>query len=194
VITGVCTVAAAGLLAGGVAGAINGQNHHLTEENEHVKEFREQVKESGRSFHCGEESDEVTHELFDEKSSGNVSAKAGAYATFTLTASGSLEVHQFEGSLEGSDTLLIDKGNVIGLRFKSELEGEHRLTVFGGTEVLVENKTKREIPLKFCTQQIEEGEEQYLIVRLPRSSVVTGEEFYAEVPGVEGAKIKIVVP
>jgi hypothetical protein len=168
------------VLAGGIASAVTGERDELTEA-EAEDHFSER--------HCSAELDEHT----DEKTSGAVAAKASTLATFTLRDDGTLEMEQIAGSLPGT-VLTIDRGNTVNVLFENQTEEERRLRIYGGTVERDVNGTMVSEVTEFCTQAIAEGDTQILTFSLPRPSVYGDDPFYAEVPGVEGARIEIVVP
>ncbi|MGD9701862.1 MAG: hypothetical protein AB7Q42_18705 [Acidimicrobiia bacterium] len=179
VIAGICAIGGVAVLAGGIAGAVVGERDQLTEaqEEDHFAE---------RS--CSAELDEHT----DHKTSGAVAAKANTLATFTLR-DGTLEMRQIGNSLPGT-VLTVDRANTVSVLFTNETDEERRLRIYGGTVERDVNGTQVSEVTEFCTQAIEKDETQLLTFRLPRPSVYGDDPFYAEVPGVEGARIEIVVP
>jgi hypothetical protein len=184
VITGVCSVGAVALLGTGIAMAGVGERDAFTEAYAEKHLARE-----GVHLYCGAEPDEHA----DHKASGSVSATSNILADVTLTEEG-LELDQISG-FEGGGVLTVDRGNAVTILFHSEIEGEHRLKIFAGSEeVDINGKTKVE-ETQFCTQAIEEGDTQALTFKMPKPSFA-GEAgtYYAEVPGVDGARFEIVVP
>ena len=180
VVAGICAVGIVAVLAGGIASAVTGERDELTEadEEDHFSERN-----------CSAELDEHS----DEKTSGAVAAKASTLATFTLRDDGTLELEQIAGSLPGT-VLTIDRGNTVNVLFENQTEEERRLRIYGGTVERDVNGTMVSEVTEFCTQAIAEGDTQILTFSLPRPSVYGDDPFYAEVPGVEGARIEIVVP
>jgi len=189
VVAGITAVGAVAILAGGIAGAVVGERDELT-----------QAQEEDHLAHrsCSAEPDEHS----DEKASGAVAAKANVFATLTLVEGGTLEVDQIADSLAGAP-LTIDRANPVHLMFTNKTDEERRLRVYGGQEV-VRDETGAPVTgsdgeqvtqdREFCTQAIGKGETQLLTVRLPVPSVYADDPFYAEVPGVDGARVEIVVP
>jgi hypothetical protein len=142
-----------------------------------------------RKKSCGAELDEHV----DEKTSGAVAAKANTLATFTLHEDDTLSMRQIANSLPGT-VLTIDRGNAVSVLFTNDTEEERRLRIYGGTVERDVNGTPVQEVTEFCTQAIGQDETQLLTFKLPRPSVYGDDPFYAEVPGVEGARIEIVVP
>ena len=180
VVAGICAVGIVAVLAGGIASAVTGERDELTEaeEEDHFGE---------RS--CSAELDEHT----DHKTSGAVAAKANILAEFTLRDDDTLELTQIAGSLPGT-VLTIDRSNTVNVLFTNETEEERRLRIYGGTVETDVNGTPVSEVTEFCTQAIGNGDSQLLTFELSQPSVYGDDPFYAEVPGVEGARIEIVVP
>lgn len=189
VVAGITVVGALAILAGGIAGAVVGERDELSEAQEE-DHFAERA--------CGAELDEHS----DEKTSGAVGLKANVLATLTLVEGGTLEVDQIGGS-EPGEPLFIDRGNLVNLMFTNETGEERRMRVYAGQEI-VRDETGAPVTAadgapvtkdrEFCTQAIGEDETQILTVRFPVPSVYADDPFYAEVPGVETARVEIVVP
>jgi hypothetical protein len=184
VIGGVCALGAVGILGTGIAMASAGERDELTEAYKEKHYSRE-----GEHQECGEEVDEYA----DHKASGSLALKSNTLADFTLTASG-LELDQIAG-FEGGGVLTVDRGSAVTVVFHNEFEGERRLRIFAGSTETTVAGTKKVEDTVFCTQAIEEGDKQGLTFKMPRPSF-EGEAgtYYAEVPGVEGTRIEIVVP
>jgi hypothetical protein len=180
VVASICAVGVIAILAGGIAGAIVGEREDLTE-----------AQEDDHFAHrdCGEELDEHT----DEKTSSVVAAKASVLGEFTLTDEGALELVQADDSLPGG-VLTIDRSTPVSVLFTNETEEERRLRVYGGTVETDVNGTPVSEVTEFCTQAIGQDETQLLTFTLTQPSVYGDDPFYAEVPGVEGARVEIVVP
>ena len=180
VVAGICAVGIVAVLAAGIASAVTGERDQLTEaeEGDHYDH---------RS--CSAELDEHT----DHRTSGAVAAKASVLAEFTLRDDDTLEMDQIANSLPGT-VLTIDRANTVSVLFTNETEEERRLRIYGGTVEREVNGTPVSEVTEFCTQAIAEGDTQILTFSLPQPSVYGDDPFYAEVPGVEGARIEIVVP
>ena len=100
---------------------------------------------------------------------------------------------QIAGSLPG-EVLTIDRSNTVNVIFTNETDEERRLRIYGGTVETDVNGTPVSEVTEFCTQAIGRGDSQLLTFELSQPSVYSDDPFYAEVPGVEGARIEIVVP
>ena len=180
VVASICAVGVIAIVAGGIAGAIVGERDELTEaqEDDHFADR-----------HCGEEVDEHT----DERASAAVAAKANLLGEFTLTEEGTLELVQIGNSLPG-EVLTIDRSTPVSVLFTNETDEERRLRVYGGTVETEVNGTPINEMTEFCTQAIGQDETQLLTFTMGQPSVYGDDPFYAEVPGVEGARVEIVVP
>jgi hypothetical protein len=184
VIGGICALGAVGVLGTGIAMAGAGERDELTEAYAEKHYSRE-----GEHQECGEEVDEFA----DKKASGSLALKSNTLADFTLTAGG-LELDQIAG-FEGGGVLTVNRSSAVTVVFHNDIPGEHRLRIFAGSKEVDVNGTKKVEETVFCTQAIEEGDKQGLTILMPRPSF-EGEAgtYYAEVPGVEGTRIEIVVP
>jgi hypothetical protein len=186
----ICVLGGVAVLTGGIASASKGQRQELT----HEAEEDPYASRDGQK-NCSADVDDVA----DEDSSGRVADKASVSATFTLTADGQLDLRQLGGSLPDATTLLIDKGNPVTFLFKNDMPGpKRRLTVFAGKYPHVDENGAI-VPnafdtVKYCTQAIAEGDTAFLSLTMDKPSAASSEPFYAEVPGVDGAKVEIVVP
>jgi hypothetical protein len=180
VVASICAVGVIAIVAGGIAGAIVGERDDLTEaqEDDHF---------ANRS--CGPELDEHT----DEKTSSAVAAKASVFAELTLTEDETLDVVQVGNSLPGQ-VLTIDRSTPVSVLFTNATDEERRLRVYGGTVETDVNGTPVSQVTEFCTQAIGQDHTQLLTFTLTQPSVYGDDPFYVEVPGVEGARVEIVVP
>ena len=186
----ICALGGLAVLTGGIASASKGQRAELTHEAE-----EDPYASRGGQKNCSAD----THDVADEDSSGRVADKASVSATFTLTADGELDLRQLGGALPDASTLLIDKGNPVTFLFKNDMAGpKRRLTVFAGKYPHVDENGAI-VPdafdtVEYCTQAIAEGDTAFLALTMNKPSAASSEPFFAEVPGVDGAKIDIVVP
>jgi len=180
VVASICAIGVIAILAGGIAGAIVGQRDSLTESQE---------DDHFGHRDCGAELDEHT----DEKTSSAVAAKANVLGEFTLTEDGALELVQIGNSLPG-EVLTIDRSTPVSVLFTNETDEERRLRIYGGTVETDVNGTPINETTEFCTQAIGKGHTQLLTFIMGQPSVYGDDPFYAEVPGVEGARVEIVVP
>jgi hypothetical protein len=183
-VAGVCALGGVAVVAGGIASASVGQRHELTEARE-----EDHFGSRNGERPCEEE------EEADEEASGSVSLLSNTLATFTFTGT-NLEIDQIAGSLDGQ-ALTVDRGNAVSILFVNETEEPHRLRIYAGTKAS-ETKGADGNPIvtdvEFCTRAIGEGKTQLLTFTMPKPSFADPEGYYAEVPGVEGARVEVVVP
>lgn len=180
-VAGVCALGGIAVVAGGIASASMGQRHELTEARE-----EDHFGSRNGEKHCGEEGEA------DEHASGTVSLLSNTLATFTFTGS-TLEIDQIAGSLDGQ-ALTVDRGNAVSVLFVNETEEPHRLRIYAGSEETVRNGSEVVEEVEFCTRAIGEGKTQLLTFTMPKPSLADPEGYYAEVPGVEGTRVEVVVP
>jgi hypothetical protein len=186
VIAGICTVGALGLVAGGVAAALQGERDELVEayEEGHYTEK-----------HCTEKKDKY----FDKKALKHVSSKAGAFATVTLEG-GKLTAEV--NPLGPVDTITIQRSNPSDIIFVNRDPEERRLTADLGTRAVTDadgnavegpdGAVLRE-PVEDCTQLMGQDNFSMLTLRIPKPSDPAA-PYRLFVPGVDGAEIVIVVP
>ncbi len=183
-VAGICALGGVAVLAGGIASASMGQRDELT-----VAREEDHFDSRAGIRHCEEEGES------DEDASGSVSLLSNTVATFTFDGA-KLEIDQIAGSLDGQ-ALTVDRGNAVSVLFVNETEEPHRLRIYAGTKAS-ETKGADGNPIltdvEFCTRAIGEGKTQLLTFKMPKPSLADPEGYYAEVPGVEGARVEVVVP
>ena len=173
---GLCAIGAVGIVAGGIAGASVGKRDQLVEANE---------EDHFAHKECGEEKSKY----FDFNAEAKVSMRSNPMATIEFV-DGKLQAREL-----GIDTpttkITLQKSNDIPVIFRNKTEGEHRLTLFYGEKEVQEGVVEE---LHNCTQMIEEGEEQILIVRVDKPSIASEKPYKFYVPGVEDQSIEVFVP
>jgi hypothetical protein len=185
----ICALGGLAVLTGGIASASKGQRADLTHDYE----------EDPYAARDGQRNCTADTNVADEDSSGRVADKASVSATFTLTADGALDLRQLGGALPEATELLVDKGNPVTFLFKNDMPGEkRRLRVFAGKFPHVDQNGSI-VPdtfdsVEYCTQAIAEGDTAFLALTFDKPSAASQEPFYADVPGVDGTKVEIVVP
>lgn len=179
-LTGLFSVAAVALVAGGAFAGLNGQReieHHETTAN--LAEHDE----------CG---DEHTHA--DEKASQTVASKSNVAAeiTFDGTSLHADVLGSIGDELEFA-SLTLPRANPSNIIFRNESDHEARLVIdtYNDPEATVPG------PARYCTALVEEGGAQFLTVRLgqnTRAIQANGADGYAfVVPGTD-ATLEVVVP
>ncbi len=133
--------------------------------------------------------------MADVVASGSVWLLSYSLAKFTFDGA-NLEIDQIAGSLDGQ-ALTVDRGNAVSVLFVNETEEPHRLRIYAGTKAS-DTKGADGNPIvtdvEFCTRAIGEGKTQLLTFIMPKPSLADPEGYYAEVPGVDGARVAVVVP
>jgi hypothetical protein len=169
----VLAVGAVLLLAAGIASAVRGERPELAEHGEALSEKA-----------CGAEEGESDHHA-----PGSLSAKANVAAIVTLTENGL--VAEQRGV---TPVLNFQRSNPTNIVFRNKTSEERRLLVLAGSEAIDVGGESVLRPIEYCTYLIGEDQENLVTVTFPKSSLYGDGEFYAEVPGVEGARVEIVVP
>ena len=184
VITGVCAIAALGLVSTGAVMAVDGQRtieHHPTT-----------TTDNGAACALAEEGSGTQAEV-DEKGSQAVAAKSGIAMTLVLE-NGKLTAH--EQALPGTpQTVMVGRGNIVNVIFKNRDPEKRRLTVNLGEFEQDINGTKVKQRPKVCTTLVRGKDgSQFLSFTLPNPSIASTQPYSFTVPGVDGAEIGITVP
>ena len=182
-VVALCTIGAVGVVGAGVASAVAGSRHIDKHE---LPSFEEGT--------CGTD----TAGESDEHSSRAIAAKSNLAATIILE-NGTLraEVIGINGNPE---RVTLPRSANSFVRFKNLDDGKYRLVVNLGKEVVdpaATTLTYREV--KECTQAIDQGGDQFIIVKpatpSPLGATAPEDERYTfSVPGVDSAVLGIVVP
>jgi hypothetical protein len=172
---------ALGLVAGGAAAGLSGER----EIKEH--ETTEGLEEEGVEICTSPEKFEA-----DEKASQSVGATAAVAAIITLGEDGVL-TYQLNGpSAQGSVGITLPRSNPNNIVFRNNADEERRLSVSLGTDV--DEETDDVVPNYECTALVETGGAQNITL-IPRVPSITAEDgFFFFVPGVDGARIDLIVP
>ena len=173
---GLCAIGVVGIVAGGIAGASAGKRDQLVEANE---------EDHFAHKECGEEKSKY----FDFNAEAKVSMRSNPMATIEFV-DGKLQAREL-GLEVPTNQITLQKSNDIPVIFRNKTEGEHRLTLFYGEKEVQEGVVEE---LHNCTQMIEEGEEQLLIVRIDKPSIASEKPYKFYVPGVEDQSIEVFVP
>lgn len=179
VVAGLCGVVLVALAGTGVATALSGEREELTK-----------AAEEDHFAHrpCGEEEEEA-----DEDASRAVSMKSSITAKVVLE-NGTLTalVDGFEGP---QSVVTIQRSNPSTIIFINNDDAPHRMVVrFGTITEDVGGGVTRETELEACTSKVDEGGQQAVTLVAPIPSFASEEPFSITVPGVEGARIDVVVP
>jgi len=173
---GMCAIGTVGIVAGGIAGASAGKRDQLVEANE---------EDHFAHKECGEEKSKH----FDFNAEAKVSMRSNPMATIEFV-DGKLQAREL-GLKSVTNKITLQKSNDIPVIFRNKTDGEHRLTLFYGEKEVQEGVVEE---LHNCTQMIEEGEEQLLIVRIDKPSIASEKPYKFYVPGVEDQSIEVFVP
>jgi hypothetical protein len=130
----------------------------------------------------------------DKKASQSVGAPASVAAAITLGADGQLTYRLDGPSAQGSDGITLPRSNPNNIVFRNNSGEARRLSVDLGTRPSPEEGVDEEIPNYACTSLVEEGGAQNitLIVGVPSMAFEDGYSFF--VPGVESARLNLIVP
>lgn len=178
VVAGVCTIAALGLVSTGAVMAVDGErsmHEHATVGNE-------------PSVCNSNEETEV-----DEKGSQTVAAKSNVAATIIFNDEQQLYAQQI-GMGEYSRTVTLPRSNPSYVMFRNLSDETVRLTARLGTFTSVVNGTEVTEKPVTCTTLVEPDGRQFLTLKYPKSSIGSADPYTLEVPGVDGARVEVVVP
>ncbi len=168
------------LVAGGAAAGLDGER---------------EIKQHETTVGLQEEGEEIclSPEEFeaDEKASQSVSASAAAAAEITLGDAGELS-YTLVGPVEPGSSLTLPRSNPNNVIFINDSDEERRLSV----DLTVPPVAAAEDtgPLLKCTALVEPGGRQNitLIIGAPSLAAPDGYSFF--VPGVESARLELIVP
>lgn len=175
VVTAICVAAAVGLLAAGIAGASVGKRSELVaaaEENNFA------------SRECGAEAS--SHG--DKGASQTISSKSGVIAT-VIFEGGKLSA-QVQGIAGTQRSITIARSNASSIIFRNLDAESVRLVANLGKRKLTEEVSEAVL---VCTQLTNNGGEQLLTLKVPKSSTANG-PYSLTVAGVDGQSIDLVVP
>jgi hypothetical protein len=184
VVTGVCTIAALGLVSTGAVMAIAGQRT--------IEKHPTTSEQGGVACDLAEEGPGTQAEI-DERGSQAVASKASIGLTVELR-DGKLTAHQLAVDAP-QNPVTLSRGNVVNLIFKNHDPEKRRLTVNMGEFTEDVNGTPVTKQPKTCTTLVRQDGTQFLSFVLPKPSSATLAKPYSfTVPGVAGAEVTIVVP
>ena len=175
---GAIAVGVLALVAGGAAAGLDG------ERDIHVLETTEGLTEEGSDICVSTEEFEA-----DEKASQSVAATAAVAADITLTEDGRL-VYTVNGPA-GSDVLTLPRSNPNNIVFVNESDEDRRLSLDLGTR---ENDDGEVVPYLVCTTLVEPDGKQNKTITIGAPSFAFPDGYTFFVPGVESARLEVVVP
>jgi hypothetical protein len=183
-VVGAIAVGALALVAGGAAAGLDGERD--------IHEFptTEGLTEEGEDICLSPEEFEA-----DEKASQSVGATAAVAATITLTDDGQLTFAVNGPVEEGADALTLPRSNPNNVVFVNESDEERRLSLDLGTRT-VENEEgeEEEVAHLVCTPLVEPDGSQNKTLVIGAPSIVAPDGYFFFVPGVESARLSLVVP
>lgn len=174
-------VGALGLIAGGAAAGLSG------ERDIHPHETTSGLNEEGVDICTSPEEFEA-----DEKASQSVSATAAVAATITLGADGELTYDLNGPDAEGADGITLPRSNPNNVVFQNNSDEPRRLSASLGT--MVEEGSTDEVPVLMCTTLVDEGGAQNMTVHIVLPSITSPDGYSFFVPGVESARLNLMVP
>jgi hypothetical protein len=179
---GAIAVGVLALVAGGAAAGLDG------ERDIHEHETTEGLTEEGEEI-C------LSPEVFeaDEKASQSVGASANVAAEITLTEAGQL-AYSVNGPIEeGADErITLPRSNPNNVIFINDSDEERRLSV--DLTVPPAAAAEDEGPLLKCTALVEPGGRQNITLTIGAPSFAAPDGYFFFVPGVESARLELIVP
>jgi hypothetical protein len=181
----VCSIAALGLIAGGASAALSGEREI---------EAHETTGALATDGKCGEAAETEA----DHSSSQSVAAKANVTAELTLANDGTLTARPL-GIPAGQSTLTITRANTTNVIFRNETSEPRRLVLDLGTRPVVDEETGDTVPdetepNQICTQLADNGGSQLMTFSVAVPSWAAEQPYAFVVPGVEGARVEVIVP
>lgn len=183
-VAGVTSIAALGLVTGGVVAAVDGEREI------HVYETTTDLAALG-------ECDTTEETEADERASQTVGAKANILGEIVLREDGTLVARSL-GIAGDRDEMVVTKSNPSNVRFVNESGEERRLVLDLGTRPEIDEAGEEvagsEVPNQRCTALVGEGGTQLLTFQISRPSIAQEAPYRFLVPGVAGADVEVVVP
>ena len=181
---GAIVVGVVALVAGGAAAGLDGQRTiHPHETTEGLSQEGEDICSSPEAFEA------------DKNASQSVAATAAVAAKVTLDQSGNLSYKVNGPPPAGAKALTLPRSNPNNVVFINDSGVERRLSVSLGIrkETNAEG-VEEEVPYHECTTLLDDGGEQNLTLKIDAPSVVAPDGYYFFVPGVESARLELIVP
>jgi hypothetical protein len=181
----VCSIGALGLVAGGASAALSG------ERTIDPHETTTALADDGK---C----DDAGATEADKDSSQTVAAKANITAELTLQADGTLTAKAL-GVAQELETLTITRANPTNVIFHNDSGVERRMVLDLGTKPATDEATGDTIPDKTvpnqkCTQLTDDGGSQLMTFSITTPSRVAEHPYAFTVPGVDTARVEVIVP
>jgi hypothetical protein len=177
---GAIAVGVLALVAGGAAAGLDGEREiHPHETTEGLTEEGEEICLSPEEFEA------------DENASQSVGASANVAAEITLTEAGMLDFNVV-GPLESPDALTLPRSNPNNVIFINDSDEERRLSV--DLTVPPADAAEDEGPMLKCTTLVEPGGRQNITLTIGAPSFAAPDGYFFFVPGVESARLELIVP
>jgi hypothetical protein len=181
----VCSIAAVGLIAGGASAALSGEREIEPHETTSA------VAADGK---C----DDSAETEADESSSQSVAAKANITAELTLREDGTLTAKAL-GITDEQSTLTVTRANPTNIIFHNDSSEPRRLVLDLGTRPVVDEATGDTVPDETqpnqkCTQLADDGGSQFMTFSIAVPSWAAEQPYAFVVPGVDTARVEVVVP
>jgi hypothetical protein len=181
---GIIAVGAFSLVVGGVAAGLDG------ERDIHEHETTGGLEAEGENICSSPDEFEADHDA-----SQKVGATANVAAEITLGEDGQLTYVQNGPNEAGAAGLSLPRTNPNNVVFINESDHHRRLSVDLGTQTIeTEDGETQESPHLVCTALVDEGGEQNFTLYIPLPSATAEEGFFFFVPGVETARLELIVP
>jgi hypothetical protein len=181
---GTIAVGVLALVAGGAAAGLDGEREI------HEHETTEGLSEEGADI-C------LSTEVFeaDENASQSVGATAAVAARITLEDDGELTFSVNGPVEEGATALTLPRSNPNNVLFVNRSGEERRLSLDLGTRVVTnEAGEDEEIPYLVCTTLVDTDGQQNKTLTIGAPSIVAPDGYFFFVPGVESARLELIVP
>ena len=180
----VSVVAALGLVTGGVAAALGGERELHPHET-----IGQLAEDGGCATDLGTEA--------DQHYSQGVAATANLTARLTLNDDGTLVAKNL-GVTGDQDRIIVTRANPTNVVFHNNSSEERRLVLDLGTRPELDEAGNEipgsEVPNQHCTALVENGGSQFLSFSIPVASSFAAATYEFVVPGVDGARVEVVVP
>ena len=181
----VCSIAAVGLVAGGASAALSGEREIP-------------AHETTSALAADGKCDDTAETEADEGSSQSVAAKANVTAELVLHGDGTLTAQPL-GITGAQSTLTVTRANPTNVIFRNDSSEPRRLVLDLGTRPAVDEETgdtvpDETVPNQVCTQLAEDGGSQLMTFSIPVPSWAAEQPYAFVVPGVDTAKVEVMVP
>ncbi len=174
-------VGALGLIAGGAAAGLSGEREI------HPHETTSGLNEEGVDICTSPEEFEA-----DQNASQSVAATAALAARITLNADGDLTYALNGPSPTGAQGITLPRSNPNNVVFQNNSGEPRRLSASLGT--MVDEATQEDVPVLLCTTLVDDGGSQNITVHAVLPSITSPDGYSFFVPGVESARLNLIVP